>query len=78
MKRLNTVFAAETDGPSPLAEMIKDVEEDFSYLISGLEKLDRTSPEASNKGLEIIQELELNISDAIVSIAEDVKSEIEE
>lgn len=71
MKRLkSTINAAETSGDSKLVEAIDGLKEDFDYIISGLEKLDRTGAQESNDGLIIAESIQDSLQDAISKIAD--------
>ena len=71
MKKLNRILAAE-EGDSKLADVITDLKDDFEYIISGLEKLDRSGAESSNNGLIIAEQLQSSLQDVINDIAEGV------
>lgn len=70
MKKLRTTIkAADDGGNSKLLEAIDALKEDFDYIISGLEKLDRTGASESNEGLIIAENIQDNLQDAISQIA---------
>ena len=69
MKKYRAITAAETD-ESKLIAIMDRMEEDFAYLMSGFEKLDRTDATASNQGLMIAEQLNSAIQQAIEQIAD--------
>lgn len=71
MKRLNTIKAAE-EGDSKLQDAMTSLKDDFDYLLSGLEKLDRSGAESSNDGLIIAEQLSQSIQQHIENIAEKI------
>lgn len=71
MKRLKSIQAAE-DGNSKLQDTIEGLKDDFDYIISGLDKLDRSGAEASNNGLIIAEGLQSSLQEVIEKIAENV------
>ena len=71
LKKYNKITAAEGDS-SKLAEAIDLMKDDFDYILSGLEKLDRSGAEASNQGLVIAERLQTALEDAISDIGEQV------
>lgn len=73
MKRIRRkVTAADESGASKLQDMIDRIQDDFEYIIAGLEKLDRTSASESNDGLIIAEGLNASLQDVIAQIAEKV------
>lgn len=71
MKRLNRISAAE-EGDSKLQDTIAALKDDFDYVTSGLDKLDRSGAEASNEGLIIAEGLQSTLQDVISQIADKV------
>ena len=71
MKRLSRITSAEED--SKLQDAISDLKDDFDYILSGLDKLDRSGAEASNNGLIIAEKLRDTFQEVIGNIADDVK-----
>lgn len=69
MKRLRTINAAD-EGSSKLADTLDALKEDFDFIISGLEKLDRSGAEASNDGLIIAERLSNDFADVVSEIAD--------
>ena len=69
MKKLSKVTSAESDGSSKLMETLDEIKDDFDYIISGLEKLDRSGAEASNSGLIIAEGIQSSFQDVIDEIA---------
>ncbi len=51
MKRY--ISSAEKSEDTRLADMIDQLEDDFDYIISGLEKLDRSGHEIRESGIEL-------------------------
>ena len=72
MKRIRKPVTAADEGNSKLLETLDAVKEDFDYIISGLEKLDRSGAEASNQGLIIAEGLQSTLQDVISQIADSV------
>lgn len=72
MKRFMKPVTAADEGNSKLLETLDAVKEDFDYIISGLEKLDRSGAEASNQGLIIAEGLQGTLQDVISQIADSV------
>lgn len=70
MKRLNRIMSAEED--SKLLDTVDDLKSDFDYIVSGLEKLDRSGAEAQNNGLIIAENLRDTFQNVIANIADDV------
>ncbi len=70
MKRLSRISAAEED--SKLQDTMNDLKEDFDYVLSGLDKLDRSGAEAQNNGLIIAEKLRDTLQDVIANIADSV------
>ena len=70
MKRLSRISAAEED--SKLQDTMNDLKEDFDYVLSGLDKLDRSGAEAQNNGLIIAEKLRDTLQDVITNIADSV------
>lgn len=71
MKRLNRITAAESD-ESRLSAIIDELKDEFDYIISGLEKLDRSGSELGNNGLAIAESL----MDTFMQIESDIASNI--
>lgn len=69
MKRLNRPITAATDD-SKLIEMLDILKDDFDYVVSGLEKLDRTGASESNDGLIIAEKLADALQSAVSDIAD--------
>lgn len=72
MKKFMKAVTAASGDESKLALMLDSISDDFDYVISGLEKLDRSGAEASNNGLIIAERLNDAIQAAIESIAESI------
>ena len=64
------VTAAEAPKDSKLSEMLNSLEDDFDYLIAGLEKLDRTGATESNEGLIIAEKFSAALQSAISAISD--------
>lgn len=73
MKKLQRIVSA-VEEDERLSTAIDELEDDFDYIISGLEKLGRSGAEASNQALVISENLESTLQDVIARIA-DVVSE---
>lgn len=71
MKRLNKITSAD-EGTSKLTEALDGLKDDFDYIISGLEKLDRSGAEASNDGLIIAEGLQASLQETIDKIAQSI------
>lgn len=70
MKRFMKPVTAADEGNSKLLESLDRIKEDFDYIISGLEMLDRSGAEASNNGLIIAEGLQATLQDVISQIAD--------
>lgn len=70
MKRLSRITSAEDD--SKLQDTMSDLKDDFDYILSGLDKLDRSGAEAQNNGLIIAENLRDTFQDVISKIANDI------
>ena len=71
MKRLRRIMSAEsTTKQDQLAEMISQLDDDFSYALSGLEKLSRSGNTDIESGIAIATELSGNIQDIIAQISD--------
>lgn len=69
MKRLNKITSAAEDD-SKLVVAMDDLKDDFDFIISGLEKLDRSGAEESNNGLVIAERLQSVFQDVISEIGD--------
>lgn len=71
MKRLSKVTAAaDTTEDTRVADKLKQLSDDFDYIQSGIEKMDRASDEfAVNDILSILDELDTGIQHTIETIA---------
>lgn len=67
MKRY--VFAAAEDN-SKLQDTISDLKDDFDYIISGLDKLERSGAEASNAALIIAEGVSKQFQTYVSEIAD--------
>lgn len=67
MKRLTKITSAED--ASRLSDMIKQIEDDFDYLIAGLEKLDRGGKDSSMSGESVAEELQSAIQSGIEAVS---------
>jgi len=70
MKKYTPIVAAESTEPSELSTLLDQIDEDYDYLVAGLEKLDRSDASASDAGVEIAQSISDTINDAISQIAD--------
>lgn len=70
MKKVRrAVTAAASDEKSDLIQLISFLKDDFDYIITGLEKLDRDGSETSKQGLAIAEALSANLQSAISDIS---------
>lgn len=71
MKRLSKVTAAaDNTEDTRVADKLKQLSDDFDYIQSGIEKMDRASDEfAVNDILAILDELDAGIQNTIETIA---------
>ena len=71
MKRLSKVTAAaDTTDDTRVADKLKQLSDDFDYIQSGIEKMNRASDEfAVNDILAILDELDAGIQNTIETIA---------
>lgn len=71
MKRLSKVTAAaDNTEDTRVADKLKQLSDDFDYIQSGIEKMDRASDEfAVNDILSILDELDTGIQHTIETIA---------
>lgn len=69
-KMYRAVTAADSGESSKLADMIGQLEDDFDYIISGFEKLDRTGATESNEGLVIAEGLADTFQNVISQISD--------
>lgn len=70
MKRI--VLAAETEKDTRFEDGYSALENDFDYLLDGLDKLDRDN--ATLEALDIIGEVSASINGAIAKVASALKS----
>lgn len=68
MKKMIPIKAAEDD--SKLQQSIPILKDDFDYILSGLDKLDRINAESSNEGLIIAERLSNTFQEIISDIAD--------
>ena len=63
---------AATEGDSKLQDMISDLKDDFDYILSGIERLDRTgsSGEALTLAEDMSSQFRMLVSDIADKIAE--------
>ncbi len=70
MKKVRrAVTAAASDEKSDLIQLISFLKDDFDYILTGLEKLDRDGSETSKQGLAIAEALSANLQSAISDIS---------
>lgn len=70
MKKIRrSITAADSDEKSDLIQLISFLKDDFDYIITGLEKLDRDGSETSKQGLAIAEALSANLQSAISDIS---------
>lgn len=70
LRKRSIMAAAEDD--SKLAQLMDQLEDDFDYVIAGLEKLDRTGATESNQGLIIAESLSEALQSAVSQIADNM------
>lgn len=74
MKRLRKVYSETIVGAEEeheeLMELMKDIKDDFDFILSGLEKLERSNREDYQSALEIARNMYTNMQDTIASISE--------
>ncbi len=63
------IYAADTPNEA-IQETIRNLKDDFDFILSGVEKLDRSSAEDSRVGLEIAEKLSNNMQEIISDISE--------
>ena len=74
MKRyIRPITAAAADEDSRLEDAIDILEDDFEYVISGLEKLGRTNTSARNQALQFASQLHAAIQDTTSEIADNIQ-----
>ena len=76
MKKYRKIMAADAPEQSQLATLLDQIDDDYDYLVAGLEKLDRSGSAASNAGAEIAQGIADAINNAITQIADLLQEEI--
>ena len=69
MKRMIPIRAASEDD-SKLRQSMPVLKDDFDYIMSGLDKLDRINAESSNEGLIIAEGLISTFQEIISDIAD--------
>lgn len=69
------INAATDDSEDPLEDAMRDLKDDFDFLIQGLEKLQRSGGEDYNTGVEIARSFSSNIQNTIASISERFSTE---
>ena len=69
-------MAADAPEQSQLATLLDQIDDDYDYLVAGLEKLDRSGSASSNAGAEIAQGIADAINNAITQIADLLQEEI--
>lgn len=70
MKRLMRPISAASGDDSKLLLAADSLKEDFEFVLSGLERLDRSGAEASNAGLVIAEHLQSAIQSAIAELGD--------
>lgn len=65
-----SITAANDTGDSKLQEMIDSLKDDFDFILSGLEKLDRMGASESNDGLIIAEGLSDSFQAVVSEIAD--------
>lgn len=72
MKRRIVTAAAEDNSVDKLGNAIDNLKDDFDYIISGLERLDRQGANGSNDALMIAENISSNLQSHIDEIANHV------
>lgn len=73
MKRMITSADATED--TRLADIIDQLEDDFDYIISGLEKLDRDGRDARESGISVAMQLGEQLNSITAQIADIIGGE---
>lgn len=60
---------AATDGDSKLQDMISNLKDDFDYIVSGLETMERAGANSSNDALMIAEDIKSQFDGTISDIA---------
>lgn len=60
---------AANEGDSKLQDMISDLKDDFDYIISGLETMERAGANSGNDALMIAEDIKSQFDDNISNIA---------
>ncbi len=68
MKKI--IRAAAADEDTRLRDMIDSLEDDFDYIVSGLEKLDRSDRDSRESAIAVATELHEQLNNIIASIAD--------
>lgn len=63
------IYGAE-NMESRLAELLPTIDDDYEYLVSGLEKLDRSGKDQSDAGFEIAQKFYEMLQSAISEVSD--------
>lgn len=71
-KYLKSVQAADDSTVDRLASAIDELDDDFDYIISGLEKLGRSGANGENDALVIAENLQASLNTIISEIADTV------
>ena len=66
------IINAADDGEDALVQAISDLKDDFDYIISGFEKMDRIGAEEHQNALVIAEQLKDTFNSVISQIAEKV------
>lgn len=67
------VKGAESTGSDALESAINDLEEDFAYIVAGLEKLGRSGPNAVNDALAVAENIKNSLEEYTSSIASKIE-----
>lgn len=74
MKKLRRVYSDTILGADEeneeLLNLMKDIKDDFDFILSGLEKLDRSDREDSQAALDIGRNLYTTMQDTIAAISD--------
>ena len=70
IKSSQYIQSADDAKNEKLQETISNLEDDFDFILAGLDKLDRTSAEDSRMALEIAEKFYANMQDVVSAISE--------
>lgn len=78
MKKYRRMISAAVDDneDTRLKDAISAIDEDYDYVVAGLEKLGRDGSTSYNAALEIADRFESALAEAIAAIADNLQEEI--